>query len=117
MIEPLVNGDNLSFAEARDKYREVENAFAQVRRNYSSWDRWLGKDMLEQDIETLKSCVGVLRPLSFSPVVQTEFERTAHYNETLYSKVSFLGNHILSYANKFKNTGVYFAGMVIDEAS
>ncbi|MDO8563421.1 MAG: hypothetical protein Q7R87_00240 [Nanoarchaeota archaeon] len=105
MIEPLVNGESLTLSEARVKYREVEKAFAEVRGNYSLLDRLLRREMREEDVQTLKGCVGVLAPLSFIPAIQTEVDRTAHYHNTLHSRIEFLNSQISSYSARFKNAG------------
>ncbi len=115
MIRPWHDIETLTLSGARERYDEVEKAFAEVRRNYSGFRGWFKRDMREEDTNTLTSCVGVLLPLSLNDAVKTEAERRTPYNSTLHSKVINLNGEILFYASKFRNTGAHFLGMFADE--
>ncbi|MEK6911146.1 MAG: hypothetical protein AABW82_05225 [Nanoarchaeota archaeon] len=105
MIEPLVNGDNLTLQDARKKYDEVERAFAEVKGNYSLSDRLLRRDMQQKDVDILVRCIDILSPLARLPAVETEFHRRTPYNATLHSRIESLNSQISSYSARFKNAG------------
>ncbi|MEK6890434.1 MAG: hypothetical protein AABX35_04575 [Nanoarchaeota archaeon] len=104
MIEPLVNGESLTLSQARAKYREVQEAFDGVRGNYPMFS-FFKRDMCDEDVTLLVRCVDILSPLAGLPTVQTEVARTAHYHNTLHSRIEFLNSQISSYSARFKNAG------------
>ena len=111
MVRPLDYNSGINLEEAKERLKEVREAFAGVKKHYSGfWSRFKW-NLNAADNKTLADCVGVLLPLSQERVVQEEFKRIAEgqdsdLNQTLTYQSGILSTIIIAYAAQFRNTGV-----------
>ena len=111
MVRPLDYNSGINLEEAKERLKEVREAFAGVQKHYSGfWSRFKW-NLNAEDNKTLADCVGVLLPLSQEQAVQEEFKRIAtdpdnDLNQTLSYQSGILSTLIIAYTARFRNTGV-----------
>ncbi len=115
MVRPLDYNSGISTQEAKERIKEIEEAFESVKKNYSGFLSRFKKNMGTEDQKTLADCIGVLLPLSQEASVQEEvlqaareeMEKKTHVvTTTVHYKTGDLQSRILDYLTRFNNTGV-----------
>lgn len=104
MVEPLEYNSGLSLEEAREKYKEVKQAFEQIEAFYHvHLDQKL--NITDKHHKTLINCTGALLPLTMEDTVQQEIHKKP-FEDTLFYEASELNWQIMCYLSNFANTGV-----------
>ena len=103
------NGASLNVADlesARKFYKKAEEDFERIRSCYSGFYNETGKEIRQEDKETLDSCIEVILDLSRSQPVRDEIKRMGSINETLFMELQTLQFKMLDYLSDFDNTGI-----------
>lgn len=113
MVRPLDYGAGLSVEQAEERYREVAETFAQVKKNYTGVHGMFKENLREEDNQTLVQCTGVLLPLSLEKSVLWQWNeiikaKKMHQDTalSLHERIAYLQAEILLYVAKFTNTDV-----------
>ena len=112
MVKKLDYNSGLSLDEAQQRYTEIAQEFQAVKGHYESLFRnenflnRLRRRMSKDDKKTLSDCIGVLLPLSHEASVQQEVVGEEPTKDALFYKLQRLEQDILTYASRFRNTGI-----------